>query len=195
MIETTVLLVRHCEAEGNHSRIFQGWYNGGVTVNGRRQLDRLAERMRDYPFDYLYASPLRRAVETARACNRHYGKPIGIHKGRHEINGGAWEGKRWSDFPSLYPEESVLWAQRPQDFVAPGGESMREVYDRMRATVTTLAKRHAGRTICVASHGCAIRTFLCYAKGWELDRLNDVEWCDNTALSVISFDEADRPRL
>ena len=33
---TRILLVRHCEAEGNHKRVFQGHTDAAVSENGRR---------------------------------------------------------------------------------------------------------------------------------------------------------------
>ena len=186
---TKIILVRHCEAQGNFERIFQGHWNGNITDNGKIQLSKLAEKMKDYPFDYLYSSPLIRAVKTAKACNIYHNKPIGIIRNLIEINGGDWEGKKWADFPALFPNESKLWTLEPHSFTAPNGESMIDVYDRISKTIDMLAKRHEGKTICIASHGCAIRNYLCYAKGWNIDKLNDVEWCDNTGISVIEYDD------
>lgn len=189
MSKTKIILVRHCEARGNVDRVFQGHWNGDITDNGIIQLEHLSLRMRDFPFDYLYSSPLRRTVATARACNTYYHKPIHIIQNVIEINGGEWEGKKFASFPQDFPEAARYWAQEPWNFVAPGGESMQSVYNRMRDTVSMLARRHQGKRICIVSHGCAIRNFLCFAKGWELDRIDQVDWCDNTGISVAEFDE------
>lgn len=195
MQKTTIILVRHCEAQGNIDRVFQGHLNGKTTENGQAQLGYLAKRMKEFPFDYLYSSPLSRAVETARACNTLYHKPIHIIKGVIEIFGGEWEGKKFASFPTEFPEEARRWNSEPWGFVAPNGESMEELYCRMRDTITSIAKRHPGKRVCVASHGCAIRSFLCFAKGWELGQLAQVGWCDNTGISLIEFDEDFVPTL
>lgn len=195
MSKTTVILVRHCEARGNIDRVFQGHFNGKITDNGKMQLSCLSERMKELPFDYLYSSPLSRAVSTAKACNFYYHLPIHIINGVIEINGGEWEGKKFASFPVEYPEHAINWVKEPWNFIAPGGESMREVYERMRDTILMLAHRHKGQRICVVSHGCAIRNFLCYAKGWPLENISQINWCDNTAVSVIEFDSAYNPSL
>lgn len=195
MKKTTIILVRHCEARGNVDRVFQGHWNGSITDNGKKQLEHLSLRMRDFPFDYLYSSPLSRAVATACACNTEYHKPIHILNGVIEINGGDWEGKQFASFPKEYPESARLWMQEPWKFTAPNGESMAAVYERMRDSLTMLAHRHQGQTVCVTSHGCAIRNALCYAKGWDLKHIDQVNWCDNTGISVIAIDNDDRPSL
>ncbi len=37
-------------------------------------------------------------------------------------------------------------------------------------------------------------TPLCWAKGWPIERLSEVAWCDNTGVSVLRFDR-DRVEL
>lgn len=192
---TRIILVRHCEAQGNAEEVFQGHMNGAVTENGLLQLSYLAEKMKAYPFDYLYSSPLIRAVMTAKACNTYYGKPIGLIEDLMEIHGGEWEGQKWDTFPKEYARHNEAWLHRPWSFVAPEGEAMANVYRRMSETVDMLARRHAGKTVCIASHGCAIRNYLCYAKGLQLEKLNEVAWCDNTGISVVEYDDDFTVRL
>lgn len=69
------------------------------------------------------------------------------------------------------------------------------MYDRVWEALLSIVRENRERTVCVASHGCAIRNMLCRAKGWPLDQLNDVDWCDNTAVSVIDFDREETPHL
>ena len=56
-------------------------------------------------------------------------------------------------------------------------------------------RENPGRTVCAASHGCAIRNFLCRASGWPIERLNEMDWCDNTGLSIVDFDGDLRPHI
>lgn len=192
---TRIYLIRHAEAEGNIRRLFQGHYDGAVSENGRRQLARLRERCRAYPFGAVYSSPLRRAYETAQAADYYHHLPIATDERLMEICGGHWEGQPWDELPSLYPEENRLWEDEPWNFEPEGGEPMRSVYARMREVISEIARRHAGGQVCVVSHGCAIRNFLCWAQGWPLERLGEVPWCDNTAVSVIDFDGAFSPHV
>lgn len=134
-------------------------------------------------------------MKTAQAANRHYGLEIKLDARLAEIHGGCWEGKRWGDFPALYPQESYLWNQEPWKFHPDGGESMAEVYSRIWEAATEIAARHFGQSVLIASHGCAIRNLLCHAHGWPIERLNDVDWCDNTAISVIVFDRSMQPEI
>ncbi len=192
---TRILLVRHCEAEGNHKRLFQGHTDSDISENGARQLELLALRCRNMPIDALYSSPLKRAVKTAEAINRYHHLPLHIREGLIEINGGYWEGKPWESFPRLYPEDAHKWDLEPHLFAPAGGELMREVYDRIWRTVLDIVRENPDRLVCIASHGCAIRNFLCRAAGRPIEQLGDTDWCDNTAVSIIDFDQALHPTI
>ncbi len=192
---THIIVIRHCEAFGNIMRVFQGRSDGDISENGKAQLEKLAVHMKQFPFDVVYASPLKRAQETARAVNQFMNRPFFIEEGLVEIDGGHWEGNKWVDLPKLYPQESGQWNLEPWNFHPAGGESMRQVYDRIYETVQGLARKHTDQTVVAVSHGCAIRNLLCRVKGYPIERLNEIEWCDNTGINRIDFDEALQPHL
>ena len=186
---TRIILVRHCEAQGNTNGVFQGHTDCEISGNGATQLELLGVRCRNMPIDAIYSSPLKRAFTTAEAINRYHSLPIQIEPRLMEINGGAWEGVSWGDLPLIYPEETKIWNTRPYDFAPKGGESMRTVYARMWEGITDIVQLNQGKTVCITSHGCAIRNFLCHALNKPIEQINDVGWCDNTAISLIDFDE------
>lgn len=192
---TRVILIRHCEAEGNVKQIFQGHTDAPITENGRRQLELLALRLRNTPIDVLYSSPLVRAYQTAEAVNQYHNLPILQDAGLIELNGGEWEGVPWMELPEKFPDMEEIWWKTPYEFSPKEGESMREIYDRIWNTVIELVKTNPGKTIAVTSHGCAIRNFLCRAQGWPIEQLNDMDWSDNTAVSIIDFDDALRSTI
>ena len=121
MSATRFIVVRHCEAQGNIRRVFNGITDGDITENGARQLDLLAARMAEEHFDVIYSSPLRRSVKTAQACNRAHRLPIHVLNSLIEINGGAFEGLPFADFPKCYPRESALWNDEPHAFAIEKG--------------------------------------------------------------------------
>ena len=186
---TKIILVRHCESQGNTSGKLQGRTDCDVSGNGAIQLDLLSIRLRNVPIDALYSSPLRRAYKTAEAINRYHGLEIHVVKELSEIDVGVWEGKTWAEVAEERPDEFRIWGERPEEFDPEGGESMRQVYDRIWLAVTKIARENPGKTVCIASHGCVIRNFLCRALGKPIIELNDIDWCDNTGISVVEFDE------
>lgn len=185
---TRIYLVRHAEAMGNVEEFFQGQTDCELSEKGKKQLELLAERFRDIPIEAIYSSPLKRTIDTAEAVNKYHNLPIIRDKGLIEINGGVWEGKPWADLPKLYPVEHDLWQNKMQDFYIADGERMTEVFERVKNAVNKIAAENDGRTIAVVSHGCALRNFLCYAMGKPISALKDVGWSDNTAVSLVEYE-------
>ena len=190
-----IYFVRHAEAMGNVLEFLQVRTDTEVSEKGKVQLECLAERFRDIPIEKIYSSPLKRAAATADAVNRHHGLPIIFDEGLIEINGGVWEGKPWADLPVLYPTEHSLWTDKMEDFYIEGGEKMTDVFERMKNVVGKIAAENQGRTIAVVSHGCALRNYLCYANGDSIEHLKDVGWSDNTAVSLVEYDDALVPKI
>lgn len=187
---TTVYIVRHCEAEGNVQGVFQGSTDFAVSQKGIKQLDKLAERFKSIPLDVVYSSPLKRAYCTAEAGVRYSRLPIICDDGLVEINGGKMEGKPWNKLNELFPDEYSAWNGNFADFSPPDGESVRDVYERITKTFINIVSKNKSKSIGIFSHGCAIRILMCYIKGIPLENIDDVMWCDNTAINCIKISES-----
>lgn len=192
---TRLILVRHCEAEGNTKGVLQGRTDSDVSGNSAVQLELVSLRLRNEPIAAIYSSPLRRAYKTARAIDKYHRLPILVDDRLAEIDVGVWEGLTWDEIERQNPRMLRVWKESPGEFRAEGGESMRDVYDRMWAAGLDIVRANEGRTVCAVSHGCAIRNFLCRALGRPVGEVNSVGWCDNTGVSVVDFDGALRPRV
>ncbi|MCI1269604.1 MAG: histidine phosphatase family protein [Ruminococcus sp.] len=192
---TTVYIVRHAEALGNIQGIFQGSIDLPITENGYRQLEALSERFKNIRYDAVYSSPLERARVTAEYINKNHGLEIKFEKFLEEINAGDFEGRKWSDLPAMYPNEYDAWKNSPDKFKAPNGETMKQVYQRMTCGMKKICAKEIGKTIVVVSHGCAVKNFLCYCNGWDNSKMNELGWSDNTAVSLVKFDEKFKPEI
>ena len=60
-----IVLVRHAQTEDNFNHIMQGRKNNLLNDTGRRDSQKLREKLKDIDFNYCYTSPLVRCVETA----------------------------------------------------------------------------------------------------------------------------------
>ena len=192
---TKLYLVRHAEAEGNAVPFFQGSMDTALTGKGRTQLIYLAERFRHVPLDAIYYSPYRRAKQTAEAVNQFHGLPMIPEAELRELGGGSWEGRKIADLQADYPEEFAVWTQHMQDFQAPAGEAMRDVYARMCRVMQKIAAENPGRTVGVFTHGCALRNFLSFLESGSINGLPAVGWGDNSAVSLAEYDPASGWRL
>ena len=185
---TRIYFVRHCEAEGNTRGVLQGRSDCDVSGNSAKQLDLVSLRLRNVPFTAFYSSPLKRAYKTAQAIDRYHDLEIRKDRRLIEIDMGDWEGRSWADIEKESPAMLRVWNENPGEFQAPNGESLRQVCDRMWNAAQDIARENDGETVCVVSHGCAIRALLCRALGKPVGEIGEIPWCDNTAVSVVEFE-------
>lgn len=185
---TKLIYVRHGEAEGNIKRHFHGFYNSSLTENGLEQIKRAAARLADEHIDAIYSSDLTRAFQTAQEIIKGRDITIKIDERFREINGGKWEDVPWDDLPHKFTESYDVWLNEPYCLQMPDGESMAEFSDRLITASSEIAKKHDGQTVCIATHGTAIRVLACHFYGWPLEKLTDVNWCDNASITIAQYE-------
>ncbi len=182
---TTLIFVRHGEAEGNVQKIFHGWYDSSLTENGHRQAACTADYLADVPIDVLYASDLKRTMDTAGYIARKKHMDIHPDSRLREIFGGKWENVRWALLPEQFPEAYENWLTYPHKLTLPEGESMVEFQRRLVDAVEDIAARHAGERIGIVTHGTAIKALLCYFRKLPLSEFPFQKWCDNAAVTIV----------
>jgi len=187
-MQTRLFLVRHGEARGNVERVFHGYTDSDLTENGKQQVQRAVKRLENEIIDCFYSSDLKRARQTAEAIAELRGLSVKTDERLREINGGLWENVPWDDLPARFPESYMHWVDTPYLLQMPDGEGMQAFYDRLVEAVNDIIRLHTGQTICIASHGTAIRVLCCYFKGLPLSALLDVDWCDNAAITEVLHD-------
>ena len=186
---TTLYIVRHCEALGNLSGRFQGQIDHDITETGAKQLVRLAERFENIEIDAVYASPLIRAHKTAKAVADKKGLPVTLMEALKELNIGELENVTHEAFKRDFYDMYYTWVYEPWAFEAPGGEKMTELYERIWGAVLKIAKENSGKTVLVASHGCAIRNIICRVLYNDIKKLKEAEIVVNTGVTKLVFDE------
>jgi ribonuclease H / adenosylcobalamin/alpha-ribazole phosphatase len=107
----------------------------------------------------VIASPLTRTRQTAQAVVDATGGELHFHDGLLETDFGTWEGLTFGEAAERYPQLHRKWLGDPT-VLPPGGESLDEVFQRVKATRDDLLDRYAGRTIIVVSHVTPIKVLL-----------------------------------
>ena len=192
---TKIILVRHCQAEGNLKRFFQGKIDSDITELGKKQIAQTAALLSSEPIDVLISSPKKRALLSAQGINIYHELEIKLDDAIVEIDAGAWEGVPLVEVEKLYPEQFQNWNEHPELFCAPGGESMRDVYDRVSKALLRIVEENKGKTVCVVSHGCAIKNMMCFVMGIGFENIKDVPLGSNMSVNVISFDDDLKPTV
>ncbi len=188
-MKTRLIFVRHAEAEGNYKRIFQGWTDGELTEKGHAQAQLVAQRLKDWDIDVIYSSSLKRTMQTASYIAKVKQLPIIRTDKLKEINGGDWEGRTWEELPLKWPEEYDTWENKPHLHKMPNGESVEELQKRIMDEVMYIIRNNEGKNICIVTHGTAIKSIMCRFKNCSLEEMVNIPWYDNTAITVIDYEE------
>jgi broad specificity phosphatase PhoE len=181
---TLLTLIRHGQTDANIDDRWQGVTDGDLTLDGRAQAAALAAW---YPgLDSLYASPLRRAQDTAAALAEVLGVPVESHAGVIEMDLGEWEDLTT---PTIQGQWAQLWEEifdRGEDLPRGAtGESLTQTAVRMEAALQELAHRHAGARVGVVSHGGAIRSYVLDLLGLGHAARDRLAFVDNTAVTHV----------
>lgn len=157
MLEQTILtLVRHGQTLANIDGVWHGSTDTELTPTGQLQAEQVADFLADHGRNAtaVYASPLQRAQRTAAAIAERLGLEVRTENDLREYAIGQWEGKTFSELQ----ETHQLWEQiaRDPDFAPHGGDSPRQVVDRLTSCLRRIAKRHPRERIIAVAHGGAL---------------------------------------
>lgn len=182
---TTIYLVRHAESEANAQGTLGGHGDVGLTTRGRSQAQRLAARLAEAGAAAVVSSDLRRARETAEPVASALGLAVHPEPRLRELHAGDWEGLSAA---AIARDHAELWEdilRRPHaELRLPGGESLRELRERVHAAYQEAVARHVGESAVLVAHGNAIGMLL----GALLDLPYSSAWrfqMHNTGVSVV----------
>jgi len=184
---TRVLLVRHGETKWNLEGRYQGQIDTELSERGYEQARKLGLALKNVKIDVAYASPLSRAVETARAVANHHGLEVFIAPGLTEIAHGTWEGLLSSEVKEKYGVLVEQWHTRPHEVQMPEGENLQQVYQRSMAALMEIIEKHPGQTILVVAHDATNKVLVCGALGIDLGNFWQIKQ-DNTCVNVFEFE-------
>jgi probable phosphoglycerate mutase len=170
---TTLLLIRHgmTDAVG---RLLTGRL-AGVLLNeqGKREVEALGHRLRGLPLAAIYASPLERAQETARAIAAHHELDVLPRPDLNESDFGDWSGRLLSEL-----DGDAGWQRfnaNRSSTPAPRGEHMTEIQARVGRELLKIRDAHPDRTVAVVSHADPLRAALCLFLGISVDLMQRFE--------------------
>ena len=182
---TKIYLIRHCQSMGNIEHKFQGQYDADVSPAGEKQLELLGLRFRNEHIDAIYTSPLKRARATAEAIAKYHNMEPIAEPGLIEIDCGRMENLLLTEVARLFPEVALNWDRSPELCEFPGGETMREVYERVNAALDRIIAENPGRTVVVTTHGGVLRNLYARIQYGEPIGIRKSEVFGNTGVSTL----------
>nr|WP_312577627.1 histidine phosphatase family protein [Sedimentibacter sp.] len=188
---TKIYITRHGETEWNKQGRFQGSLNSELTDKGLLAAELLSEAIENIDLDFIIASPLKRAYQTAEIVRGMKNIEIVADAGLQEINLGEFEGMKYDEIKNLKGDILRKIEEDPFTNRYPNGENLIEFYNRIEKTFKHIIKEYKGKNILVVAHGGTIKAIECCYKNKKIER----DWIgnvvNNCSLSCVEIDEND----
>ena len=164
-----LVLVRHGQSEWNEKNLFTGWRDPGLTERGIDEAHKAGILLRDkaIKFDLMFTSDLIRAQLTGQIILDELGcsdlQTIKDQK-LNERAYGDLTGMNKDEARKKFGEEQVHIWRRSYDTCPPGGESLKDTYDRAVPYFeeAILPELQASKNLLVAAHGNSLRAIVKY---------------------------------
>ena len=154
-----VVILRHGTTELNKQGMIQGSnVDPDLSKEGRAYAEKAAKNFDPSQFDAVYASPLKRAQQTARIFVGDK-TPIITDKRIEELSYGSWDGKSSLEYRKKHPDafnSKELITDKIYNY-ASDVEKREDFRKRIAAFFDDLYKEHANDTVLVVCHGVVSR--------------------------------------
>jgi len=151
--------VRHGQTVFNASGRIQGQLDSELSDLGRLQCRAVAEALAAQRIQAVYSSPLKRALDSARAIADRLQLSVQVDPRLMEINAGIFQGLDWPDIDVRYPHEAARWKSADPDYRIPTGESRRDVMHRAQQAFEAIRETGSAMVVVVAHGGLLSAAF------------------------------------
>lgn len=159
----TVSFIRHASTSWNEEGRMQGRRDVPLSERGRAQVRAWRVPSELSGTAAWVSSPLERAVETAELLA---GRVVARESALIEMDWGDWEGSTLGELRDAHGDAFAQNEARGFDFRPPGGESPREVHERLKPWLLRAATSPA--PVIAVTHLGVLRVIVAAATGWDM---------------------------
>jgi broad specificity phosphatase PhoE len=153
MAKTSVFLVRHGTTALNHEdkkldRV-KGMQDHPLDERGIAVAHQAGEALKKEGITHVFASPLKRSVQTAQIIAHHTGAKVGITPRLNPLHVGLYGGRPYYSVSHL-----LKWHTKNPHVQIPGGESVNDFHKRFASSVPELLDfaKGKGKKVAVVVH-------------------------------------------
>jgi len=178
---SSLVLVRHGRTAANAQGLLLGRLDVALDELGERQARAVADAVlaTTGPITAVVSSPLTRTRQTAAA----FGLTVTVDDRFVELDYGEYDGRPLSDVPA---EVWGAWRSDP-GFSPPGGETLRQVAERVAEACEDWAGRAGGGAVVIVTHVSPLKA----AVAWALGVGDETGWrtrVDPASISRVAVD-------
>jgi len=140
-----IIIARHGMTIEKEQGLLQGHIQGRLSAQGLKEVEILADQLKNERLDVIYASDLDRAADTAKAIAKfHPDTPVHFTKELRERHFGIFQGRN---------KKEVGWAKEALHFRHPeGGESMDAAFRRAQKFLAQICRNYRRQTVLIVAH-------------------------------------------
>ena len=161
-----LVLVRHGQSEWNEKNLFTGWRDPGLTSKGISEAHAAGKTLKkqNICFDLMFTSELIRAQLTGEIILQEMNQSDLMTVKDQSLNERAYgnlTGMNKDEARAKFGENQVQIWRRSYDVSPPGGESLKDTYNRVIPFFkNTIEPEIATKNILVAAHGNSLRALI-----------------------------------
>jgi broad specificity phosphatase PhoE len=159
-VPTCLWLVRHAEVEARYQRVFGGQIDMDLSPRGHRQAAALAGYLHQETVNAIYASPMKRVLQTLLPwVVNGVPKPIIVPELK-EVGFGDWTGLSFAEVEARYGLSAWEWLNQLESAGIPNAESSSSLRARVEPCLRQIINNHPGQQVAIVCHGGVIRMLL-----------------------------------
>ena len=162
-----LVLLRHGQSKWNLENKFTGWTDVDLTEKGEAEAKNAGKLIKNekIKIDLVFTSVLKRAINTMNIClsNMDDNNPeIFQDWSLNERHYGSLQGLNKSETAEKYGDDQVHIWRRSYDVNPPGGESLKNVVERVKPYFESTIKKDLKdeKNIILSAHGNSLRALL-----------------------------------
>ena len=175
---SNLIIIRHGQSEWNLENRFTGSNDIELTLGGEIEAKNAGRLIKKYPIDEAFTSVLLRAIHTLTIVLKEIDKmsiPVTKSACLNERSYGDLQGLNKLEMIKKYGSAQVLSWRRGYDIVPPGGESLKDTYNRVVPYYTKEIepRLRAGKNILIVAHGNSLRALMMH-----LEKISETKIAD-----------------
>ncbi|MBI5448729.1 2,3-diphosphoglycerate-dependent phosphoglycerate mutase [Candidatus Gottesmanbacteria bacterium] len=175
-----LVLVRHGESEWNARGLWTGMTDVHLTQKGRQEAELAAGLLLDISFHIYFTSTLVRTRETLDVIAERLkvkDMPVVRHRSLDERHYGIYTGQNKWEVKKAVGEAEFLKIRRSWDYPIAGGESLKDVHDRVIPYYQSTIQAHirSEKNVLIVAHGNSLRALVKHLENVSDEKIADVE--------------------
>lgn len=182
-----MVLVRPGATDFDEQGRIKGTLDIPLNDQGASEVAQTVSELADVPLEAIYSAPCQSAVQTAEALATAHKAKAKVVDELQNLDHGLWHGKLIEEVRQCQPKVYRQWQEHPETVCPPGGETLGEAQERLRAGITRILRKHRSGVVAVVVPEPAASLVRSLLEDSEIGNLWKAE-CDHGGWQLIEVE-------